>query len=34
MRLEIETVASDDKKTLGITSMENFTKCIINGGSA
>jgi len=32
--IEIGTVVSDDKKTLGIISVENFTKCIFDGGSS
>jgi len=34
MLLEIETLASDDKKMLGVINIENFVKCVINGGSA
>lgn len=33
MHLEIEALAPNDK-LLGITNIENFTKRIINGGSA
>ena len=32
MHLEIETVAFDDKMTIGIISLKNF--CVIDGGLA
>lgn len=32
MLLEIETLASDDKKILGVINIENFIKWVISGG--
>ena len=34
MFLEIEILASDDKKMLGVVNIENFIKCVISGGLA
>jgi hypothetical protein len=32
MLIEIETLASDDKKMLGVINIENFINWIISGG--
>jgi len=34
MFFEIGTLASDDKKRLGVINIENFIKCVISGGLA
>jgi len=34
MFLEIEILASDDKKMLGVVNIENFIKWVISGGLA
>jgi hypothetical protein len=34
MLLEIETLASDDKKIRGAINIENFIKCVMSGGLA
>jgi len=34
MLLEIETLASDDKKIPGLINIENFIKCAMSGGLA
>jgi len=34
MLIEIETLAPDDKKMLGVMNIENFINCIISGGLA
>ena len=34
MFLNIETLASDKKKILGVINIKNFIKCVISGGLA
>jgi len=34
MLLEIETLASKNKKIPGVINIENFVKCVISGGLA
>ncbi len=33
MHFEIDTVASDNKKRIGVINIMNFVKCVINGDS-
>lgn len=34
MHLEIETLASDEKRIIGLMNIENFIKCVLSGGLA